>query len=152
LTIDSVNTRAVYVRMTAIPKRVAGSPRGPALFEAALCAACHVPTLRMRADYPLAPIRDIDAPIYTDMLLHDMGDARADGIVVGEASGREWRTAPLIGLRFNRTLMHDGIAHDVAEAIAAHAGNGSEANGSVAAYEALSAADKDILHKFVSSL
>jgi CxxC motif-containing protein (DUF1111 family) len=48
--------------------------------------------------------------------------------------------------------MHDGIASDVEEAIHAHAGNGSEANGSVAAFDALSAADRALLLTFVESL
>jgi CxxC motif-containing protein (DUF1111 family) len=152
VTIESVNRRALYVRMTAIPARAAGDVRGPALFAAASCAVCHVPSLATRPDYPLAPLAGIDAPIYSDLLLHDMGSSRADGISEGEATGSDWRTAPLIGLRFERGLMHDGIASTVDEAIAAHAGPGSEANDSVAAFMALSAEDRALLLAFVSSL
>jgi CxxC motif-containing protein (DUF1111 family) len=152
VSIESLNKRAVYVRMTAIPSRAKVDARGATLFAQVQCAACHEPTMRTRADYPLAPLADIDAPIYTDLLLHDMGDARADGMVEGQATGRDWRTAPLIGLRFNRVLMHDGVAGSVEEAIAAHAGPGSEANGSVAAFEALGAADRALLLAFVQSL
>lgn len=152
VSMDSVNSRAVYVRMTAIPARAKVDARGGQLFEQAQCSACHVATMHTRADYPLAPLADIDAPIYTDMLLHDLGDDRADGVAEGEATGRDWRTAPLIGLRFNTTLMHDGIAANVEEAIQAHAGNGSEANGSVAAFEALTADERDLLIQFVESL
>jgi CxxC motif-containing protein (DUF1111 family) len=152
VTSESVNKRAVYVRMTAIPTRASVDARGAALFAEVQCAGCHVPTMRTRADYPLAPLADIDAPIYTDLLLHDLGDTRADGMVEGQATGRDWRTAPLIGLRFNRVLMHDGIAATVEDAIAAHAGPGSEANGSVAAFEALGAADRALLLAFVQSL
>jgi CxxC motif-containing protein (DUF1111 family) len=150
--IDSVNLRADYVRTTAIPRRAPADPRGAQLFADAACAACHVPALRTRSDYPIAVIADIDAPIYSDLLLHDLGDARADGIVEGEATGRDWRTAPLIGLRFNRTFMHDGVATSIDEAIRAHAGPGSEANGSVAAYDALSPDDRQVLLQFVSGL
>ena len=147
VTIDSVNSRAMYVRTTAIPKRVAGDPRGPQLFVTAKCSVCHVPTLKTRADYPIVQLKGIDAPVYTDMLLHDLGTALADGIVEGLATGRDWRTAPLIGLRFNRAFMHDaratnpsgdlGAALDAA--ILAHASAGSEANDSVATYQAMSA-------------
>jgi CxxC motif-containing protein (DUF1111 family) len=151
LTIDSVNLRADYVRMTAIPKRI-DDARGRQLFEQASCAACHVPALRTRADYPIGVLADIDAAIFTDMLLHDMGDALADGMVEGEATGRDWRTAPLIGLRFDRVFMHDGRAATVEDAIRAHASPGSEANGSVAAFDALSPADRQTLLQFVSSL
>lgn len=152
VTLESVNGRALYVRMTAIPARASGDARGPALFAVASCAVCHVPSLATRADYPLAPLAGIAAPIYSDLLLHDMGSARADGISEGEATGRDWRTAPLIGLRFERGLMHDGIASTIEEAIAAHAGPGSEANDSVAAFMALSAEDQALLLAFVSSL
>lgn len=152
VTIESVNRRALYVRMTAIPARAAGDARGPALFAAASCATCHVPSLETRPDYPLAPLAGIDAPVYSDLLLHDMGSTRSDGISEGEATGSDWRTAPLIGLRFERGLMHDGIASTVEEAIVAHAGPGSEANESVAAFMALSAEDRAILLAFVSSL
>jgi len=37
-------------------------------------------------------------PPYPDFLLHDMGSL-GDGIVQGQATGREMRTAPLWGLR-----------------------------------------------------
>jgi CxxC motif-containing protein (DUF1111 family) len=85
-------------------------------------------------------------------LLHDMGDTLADGITDGQAGPRDWRTAPLIGLRFNRTFMHDGRAHDVDEAIRAHAGPGSEANESVELYQTLSDADRLLLDEFVGGL
>jgi len=152
VTIDSVNERAMYVRMTAIPKRAASDPRGRAAFDAAGCSVCHVPTLKTRADYPLAPLADMDAPLYSDLLLHDMGPLHADGIAEGEATGRDWRTPPLVGLRFARGLMHDGAATTVEEGILAHAGPGSEADGSVTAFQALSPQDRALLLAFVSSL
>ena len=134
--------------------------RGAALFDQAKCGACHVPTMKTRADYPIAPLAGIDAPVYTDLLLHDLGSALADGIVEGEATGRDWRTAPLIGLRFNPTLMHDGrvpvMKADVPSAIdgalLAHASDGSEANESVSLYQSMSAADRQALLAFVASL
>ena len=152
ITIESVNKRADYVRTTAIPRRIAMDARGPQLFEQVSCGGCHVATMRTRSDYPIAILAGIDAPIYTDLLLHDMGDALADGTVEGEATGRDWRTAPLIGLRFNRVFMHDGSAATIGDAIHAHTGAGSEANGSVAAFDALSPADRQLLLQFVSSL
>lgn len=152
VTADSVNKRATYVRLTAIPVRVSLSGEGAKLFERVDCNVCHLPTLATRPDYPIAQLAGIDAAVYTDMLLHDMGDELADGQVEGEAGPRDWRTAPLIGLRFNQTFLHDGRAVTLDEAILKHAGNGSEANGSVAAYEALSAADRAALLAFVGAL
>jgi len=151
VSIESVNKRATYVRTTAIPKRADAEAHGAQLFSDAKCAVCHVPALKTRADYPIALLAGIDAPVYTDVLLHDLGDALADGMVEGLATGRDWRTAPLIGLRFNRTFMHDGRAHDIDEAIAAHGSPGSEANESVALYRGMSAADQGALLAFVES-
>jgi CxxC motif-containing protein (DUF1111 family) len=160
VTIDSVNMRAMYVRTTAIPARSDADARGPALFTTAKCSVCHAPAMKTRADYPIAQLAGIDAPVYTDMLLHDLGTALADGIVEGEATPRDWRTAPLIGLRFNKTLMHDGrvpvmqaaVAQAIHAAILAHASEGSEANESVSLYQAMSDADRQALLDFVKSL
>ena len=153
---DSVNLRALYIRLLEIPARRTDE-LGSALFEATLCSACHVPSLRTRADYPVQELADIDAPVYTDFLLHRMGAELADGLpaspgIDGEADSFAWRTAPLIGLRFNRNFLHDGRAKTVAEAIQMHRGAGSEANGAVDAYEALDAADQATLEAFVHGL
>jgi CxxC motif-containing protein (DUF1111 family) len=148
VTTESVHLRAMYVRLTAIPAR-AESPKGRALFAQVKCAACHVPSMKTRADYPIAALAGIDAPIYSDLLLHDMGDALADGIVDGEAGARDWRTAPLIGLRFAKTFLHDSRATTIEQAILLH---GGEAKGSVDLFEALDPSDKDALLLFVGSL
>ncbi|HTQ07818.1 MAG TPA: di-heme oxidoredictase family protein [Polyangiaceae bacterium] len=153
---DSVNKRANYVRNIAIPARQT-TDAGAALFDAALCSVCHVPSLHTRADYPIAVLADIDAPVYTDMLLHRMSDELADGLpadpsVDGQADSFAWRTAPLIGLRFDKTYLHDGRATTIADAIARHRGTNSEANPAVDAFDALDADDQQTLIDFVLSL
>jgi CxxC motif-containing protein (DUF1111 family) len=152
---ESVNRRANYVRLLAIPTRRT-QPSADALFASTGCASCHVPSLRTRADYPVAALADIDAPIYSDLLLHDMGSELADGLpqnsVDGDAGSFEWRTAPLIGLRFNRSYLHDGRAKTIEQAILLHRGDGSEANASVDAFEAMSASERQNLLSFVSAL
>jgi CxxC motif-containing protein (DUF1111 family) len=152
VTAESVNRRAMYVRLTAIPERAGITEGGRALFERARCAACHVPSMRTRSDYPIAILAGVDAPVFTDLLLHDMGDALADGVGEGEAGGRDFRTAPLIGLRFDKTYLHDGRARSVEEAILLHDGEGSEAAASIALFRALSPSDHDALLAFVSAL
>jgi CxxC motif-containing protein (DUF1111 family) len=155
ITADSVNGRAMYMRLLAIPKRAAGHDAGLALFERVGCSTCHVPTLHTRKDYPIAALSDIDAPIYTDFLLHDMGTALADGMadgVDGEAHSRDMRTAPLIGLRFNRTFLHDGRAHSVTEAVTLHQSEGSEANDVITAFLALTPDEQTTLTDFVNAL
>jgi CxxC motif-containing protein (DUF1111 family) len=153
---ESVNSRATYVRLLAIPAREPNDS-GRAAFDEALCSACHVPTLKTRASYPVPALTGIDAPIYTDLLLHDMGLALADGLpadpsVDGSAASREWRSAPLIGLRFNRTYLHDGRARTIEDAIMMHRGEGSEASVSVDRFDALSPNDREDLLNFVKAL
>jgi CxxC motif-containing protein (DUF1111 family) len=153
-TADDVNLRADYVRTVAIPWRATPDPNGQALFEQALCSVCHVPTLHTQVDYPIPPLADIDAPVYTDLLLHDMGDGLSDSLAVGDglAGPRTWRTAPLIGMRFAREFLHDGRVTTLQGAVMAHDSNGSEAHGSVQLFSNLSAADQTALLNFVGSL
>jgi CxxC motif-containing protein (DUF1111 family) len=93
--------------------------------------------------------------LYSDLLLHDMGDALADHRPDGQASGREWRTTPLWGLRLLRQflngdafLLHDGRARTIEEAILLH---GGEAQRSRDLFNALGPADRAALLDFVGS-
>jgi len=149
---DFLNDIANYLRLIAIPARRGLSERGRALFEQAECSVCHVPSMRTRADYPIEQLRAIDAPIYSDLLLHDMGRELADGITDGDANWREWKTPPLIGLRFMRTFLHDGRASSIEEAIDLHGGSGSEAGGSLRRFQELSDDDRRELVDFVGRL
>jgi len=152
----SVNLRATYIRLLAIPGRKTNA-LGAQLFESTQCSACHVPALRTRNDYPIPELAGVDAEVYTDLLLHRMGNDLADGLpasasVDGEAGSFEWRTAPLIGLRFNRTFMHDGRAKSIEEAVLAHRAEGSEANAVVDGFEALADTEREALLEFVEAL
>lgn len=152
----SLNIRSMYIRLLAIPSRDL-DPAGAEIFESTLCSVCHVPSLKTRPDYALELLANIDAPVYTDLLLHDMGSDLADGLPAdpaldGEAGSFDWRTAPLIGLRFNKTFLHDGRAKSIEEAILKHEGPGSEANGSVALFESLDPDARAQLLAFVSAL
>jgi CxxC motif-containing protein (DUF1111 family) len=149
LTIDFVNRIAFYLRRIAIPLRVGLTAQGAQLFAQVNCAVCHAPTLHTRADYPIPQLANIDAPIYTDLLLHDMGPALADGQTDGMSTSLQWRTAPLIGLRFATNYLHDSRAHSVEEAIMAH---GGEAAGAVQAFQALTAEDQQLLIAYVQAL
>ena len=149
LDIDHVNRVAFYMRRIAIPVRAGLTDRGKQLFAQVNCAVCHAPAMHTRADYPITQLANIDAPIYTDLLLHDMGTALADGQTDGSATSAAWRTAPLIGLRFARTYLHDSRAHSVTEAVLAHAG---EASAAVQAFQALSNDDQRLLIEFVEAL
>jgi CxxC motif-containing protein (DUF1111 family) len=152
LTDAQLDAVGLYVAAIAMPARAPRSAQGASIFERAQCSQCHAPSLATRADYPLAAIAGRPAEIYSDLLVHDMGRALADGIAEASAGPRDWRTAPLIGTRFSRTFLHDGRARTLDEAIRMHAGEGSEANDSVAAYTALSQPERDALLEFVRAL
>ena len=91
------------------------SSAGGRLFSSVGCAKCHVPALRGRNG---------EVTLYSDLLLHDMGRALDDKIVQGDATGTEWRTAPLIGLGLRQRYLHDGRAVTLRDAILAHGGEG----------------------------
>jgi CxxC motif-containing protein (DUF1111 family) len=157
--IPAATVRAVvaYIRTLAPPAPGDMTPsreEGRALFDQARCGACHVPTLRT-GDSPIRALANQDAALYSDLLLHDMGEALADNRPDGSATGREWRTPPLWGLRLMRQflngdafLMHDGRARSVDEAIRLHDG---EARASRDHFLSLSAAQRAALLDFVES-
>ena len=141
-----------YVRLLEIPARKSADALAQDLFEGVGCADCHVPSLRTEPNFRVVALSDIDAPVYSDLLLHDMGEALSDGQYEADARPREFRTAPLIGLRFLSSFLHDGRARDVAEAIGAHGAPGSEARESFESYQELSGSDRARLVRFVETL
>lgn len=154
--IDTVNKVAFYVRTLAIPERTGLTSEGEQLFAQTGCATCHVPTLKTRADYPIAQLANIDAPVFTDFLIHDMGTDLADGVpagsIDGQAASRDWRTGALIGLRFSKTYMHDGRAKTIDEAILLHGGPGSEAAPCIELFKRLTPERREMLDRYVEAL
>jgi CxxC motif-containing protein (DUF1111 family) len=147
-----VNAVADYMRLLEIPARVPPQGPGESLFTEVRCAVCHVPSLKTRADYPIAALAGMNAPVFTDFLLHDMGSRFADGLADEHATSRSFKTSPLIGVRHQQGLLHDGRARTVEEAILGHEDEGSEANDSIARFKALSAEERAALVAFVQSL
>lgn len=114
--------------------------RGKTLFEKANCSGCHVETL----EGPGGKV-----PLYSDLLLHDMGDELADGVEMGVATGREFRTQPLWGVVATGPYLHDGRADTLEDAIRMH---GGEAELSRDSYLAMSDAERADLLAFLASL
>jgi CxxC motif-containing protein (DUF1111 family) len=154
VTAEVVTTVAAYVRTLEIPSRAGAvsTAAGAAAFLAADCSVCHVPGLRTRPDFPIVQLAGIYAPVYSDLLLHDMGEELADRQTDESAGPRDWRTSPLIGMRFQSAFLHDGRAATLEVAILKHAGAGSEANGAVEKFKALPPADRAALVEFVHGL
>jgi uncharacterized integral membrane protein (TIGR00698 family) len=117
------------------------SSAGGRLFSAVGCAKCHVPSLRTREGGAVA--------LYSDLLLHDMGPALDDKIVQGEATGAEWRTAPLAHLNLRRRFLHDGRAGTVRDAVLAHGGEGRIVRDR---FFDLDEAEQDAVYEFLATL
>ena len=126
---------------------------GRALFisDAVGCALCHTPSLQTGLS-PVAGLNNKTANLFSDLLVHHMGTGLADDIVQGAAAPDEFRTAPLWGLGKRIFFLHDGRSSDLMAAIAAHDSAGSEASGSITAFNALTAAQKQDILNFLRSL
>jgi CxxC motif-containing protein (DUF1111 family) len=132
---------------------------GQQLFGQAQCAVCHRPSyVTSEGPFPQFSSKALQGQKiwpYTDLLLHDMGPALADGRPDGKANGRQWKTPPLWGIGLfkdvngHTRLLHDGRANGVLEAILWH---GGEADGSRQQVLKMNKAQRDALVKFVESL
>ena len=142
--------------------------RGEALFGQIGCDGCHRAAVTTSPHHPLAELRGQRIHPYTDLLLHDMGEGLADNLGEGDASGAEWRTAPLWGIGNspcvtggvegvfqqqtcapNASYLHDGRARTLREAIDWH---GGEAAHTRDAFDALPQVDQDALITFLETL
>lgn len=150
-----------YSRTLAVPAMRdiddADVRRGAEQFEAMGCASCHTPQQRS-ADLAVVGVRALADQTffpYTDLLLHDMGDALADGRPDFDADASEWRTAPLWGLGLigevngERFLLHDGRARTIDEAILWH---GGEAADAAERFRTANADDRRTLVTFLEAL
>jgi len=151
-----------YVRMLAPPSRdSATAARGEHIFEQIGCTACHTPSFTVDTD---RASRDENEPgsnthsalgmgkrrvqLYSDLLLHDLGEEMAT-VCKMNATPSEWRTTPLMGLRFRHALMHDGRSQTLESAIESH---GGEAARSRDRFRRLSAEDREALLRFLRTL
>jgi CxxC motif-containing protein (DUF1111 family) len=148
-----------YVQTLAVPARrdVANTTvvRGEKLFNQLNCSGCHTPTVYTGVDIRLPALSNQRIHPYTDLLLHDLGAALADGRPDFLADGNEWRTPALWGIGlFEKTngtpfYLHDGRARTLLEAVMWH---GGEAQKSKDAFVKLSKTDRDAVIAFLRSL
>ncbi len=157
---DKIFGRVVlYARTLAVPGRRDWTDpevlRGKQLFTQAKCSACHVPKLQTGDSPDLPELANQTIRPYTDLLLHDMGEGLADNRPDYEATGRDWRTAPLWGTGLIQTVnnhnhfLHDGRARGYEEAILWH---GGEAEKPREAFRTMNHADRAALVRFLASL
>lgn len=156
---DLLGAVTFFGRMTAIPKRRNWDDKqvliGRELFYQANCNACHVPSYTTAKNALEPELAEQKIWPYSDLLLHDMGEGLADGRPDFEATGREWRTAPLWGIGLSDQIsgeafyLHDGRARTVSEAILWH---GGEAQAARDTFVAMDRKKREALLAFVKSL
>jgi CxxC motif-containing protein (DUF1111 family) len=123
---------------------------GAGKFASVGCAVCHTPALPT-GNHDSAALANKTANLYSDLLVHNMG-LLGDGISQGNATGSEFRTAPLWGLGQRVFFLHDGRTNDLLNAILQHASVGSEASTVVGNFTGLSVADQQDILNFLRSL
>jgi CxxC motif-containing protein (DUF1111 family) len=156
--LSAIEKFAFFMRFLAPPAPSPDTPGGSvsidsgrATFRQIGCALCHT-TSFTTGNSAIAALRYKRVRLFSDLLLHDMGNGLADGISQGEAGPREFRTAPLWGLGQRIFFLHDGRTSDLVTAIRAHSSEGSEANQVIWNYYALTDAQKQDLLNFLRSL
>jgi cytochrome c peroxidase len=130
----------------------ASTTRGAALFSQVGCALCHTPSMTTSASNEASGLSNVQANLFSDLLVHNMGTGLADGVSQGGANGQEFRTAPLWGVGQRTYFMHDGRTNNLIRAIEEHASQGSESNGSVAQFNRLTPSQQQDLINFLRSL
>ena len=149
---ETLTAEAVYTSSGSKEVQAAINSRYDALGNLAYV----IRPLKGTGDYPALPQlgHQIIHP-YTDLLLHDMGEGLADGRPDFLAGPRDWRTPPLWGIALSNTvngnasLLHDGRARNLIEAILWH---GGEAEVSREAFRGMTKPEREALLAFLSSL
>jgi len=124
---------------------------GRRLFVQIGCALCHTPSFTT-GNTQVAALNNKPVNLFSDLLVHDMGNGLADGVSQGEAGPREFRTAPLWGVGQRIFFLHDGRTSDLQVAIRAHQSFGSEANGVINNFRNLREGQKQDILNFLRSL
>jgi CxxC motif-containing protein (DUF1111 family) len=140
---ETIGLIAAYVRSLAPPPSPA-DPAAEALLAGNGCTACHHANMPDGSGGLL--------PVYTDLLLHDLGAEGAGVIGDAFASAGEWRTAPLMDLdpmNGKRRYLHGGAAADLDQAIRLH---GGEAAGARDRYLGLTTAERAALLAWLARL
>ncbi len=114
---------------------------GETIFAALGCVSCHVPEL----------VGDEGAVrAYSDFLLHQIADPARYQVDESGVDPREFRTAPLWGLRDTEPYLHDGSAETVRDAVLR--GHHGEAMNPRQAFEARTPDDQHKVEEFLKSL
>jgi CxxC motif-containing protein (DUF1111 family) len=160
--ISDIEAFANFMRMLAPPIPAPDTPstvNGRAIFIRVGCAHCHTPLLttgKMIASgsstTPSAALSNQAVNLFSDLLVHHMGQGLGDGITQGSAGPDEFRTAPLWGVGQRVFFLHDGRTSNLLEAIDAHQSKGSEANTVIEHFHKLKVEEQQDVLDFLRSL
>jgi CxxC motif-containing protein (DUF1111 family) len=160
--ISDIEAFANFMRLLAPPTPAAPTPsseKGRDLFAKVGCVHCHTPSFTTgamiasgSATRPSAALSNQAANLFSDLLVHHMGQGLADGITQGGAGPDEFRTAPLWGVGQRVFFLHDGRAPDLVDAIRAHQSHGSEANKVIEHFNKLRVQEQQEIIDFLRSL
>lgn len=155
--------QAIFMRFLAPPKP-GSCPGGPSTcvdgqtqFNNVGCVLCHTTSFTTPPS-SVAALGNIQASLFSDLLVHDMGPCLADNIKQGSATGDQFRTAPLWGASQRVFFMHDGRTSNIVTAVEDHfcLGNSqypnSEANAVINNFNALAPTPQQDLINFLRSL
>jgi CxxC motif-containing protein (DUF1111 family) len=160
--LSDIEAFADFMRMLAPPTpapATASTIRGLAQFSAVGCALCHTPSFTtgnaIASGASLSPSEAMSGRpvnLFSDLIVHHMGQGLADGITQGAAGPDEFRTAPLWGLGQRVYFLHDGRTNNLLVAIQAHGSSGSEANVVIQKFNNLNPGQQQDLLNFLRSL
>jgi CxxC motif-containing protein (DUF1111 family) len=159
--LSDIEAFADFMRMLAPPAPAPDTPStvsGRAIFDQTGCSVCHAPSLTTgkiasgSTTTPSVALSNQTVNLFSDLLLHHMGNGLADGITQGSAGPDEFRTAPLWGVGQRIFFLHDGRTTDLVDAIEAHRGRGSEANQVIRRFNRLSIKQQQDVIDFLRSL
>jgi CxxC motif-containing protein (DUF1111 family) len=147
---DDIDAFAAFMRFMAPPAPIDMNrfAVGRRVFDDLKCSACHLPEMTTGVNASAALSRQ-RVQLYSDLLVHHMGNGLADGIEQGSAKGDQFRTAPLWGLSKRVFYLHDGRATRIEDAILEH---GGEATNALNRFTRLNRNDRNNLLSFLNAL
>jgi CxxC motif-containing protein (DUF1111 family) len=160
--LSDIEAFADFMRMLAPPTPASATPsseKGRATFVKIGCVHCHTPSLTTGAKIasgsstsPSVALSNQTANLYSDLIVHHMGQGLADGITQGGAGPDEFRSAPLWGVGQRAFFLHDGRTTNLVQAIQDHRSPGSEANKVIENFNRLTTQQQQELIDFLRSL
>jgi CxxC motif-containing protein (DUF1111 family) len=161
-TVSDIEGFADFMRMLAPPTPAPDTPsivNGRKAFATTGCAFCHTQSFATgkaiasgSSTRPSAALSNQPVNLWSDLLVHHMGEGLADGITQGGAGPDEFRTAPLWGIGQRVFFLHDGRTTDLVKAIEAHNSRGSEASRIIERFNRLSVAQQQDIINFLRAL